>query len=385
MHPAIVAAIVVGGVIVVLGGIEVGRRLHEEHREQREYAEFVHRHNNDFRKRNSFSDDDTTFTDDDDDDDDDDDNNNDTRKLNQWYRDYDNLRHRRISRRPGSSSMGSIKSNSRRSFEERESNLYHSAYELTEMEKSILDRRQRLQMEQARLDEEERDLQRRRELLASRGNNVNGLDTTTASTTTVQQNNVNDNPFFRPPLVQEQDQIPRPNFDENVPPSFFFNSQQPSPSPSPPLPPRPAAQQQQQQPEMTERRIIYDYDHHTSSSSSNESVVSSSSSSSHPSMYQSTGGLEASTAALGPRIDAIQAPADLTHTDTDWSDVVSSVSGHRSHGADEGNDGLSDEFSQLSVHSSNRGGRPNSVSGESTVSYDMLSFTDLDESRSQRL
>ena len=252
--------------------------------------------------------------------------------------------------------------------------MYHSAYELTEMEKDILDRRQRLQMEQARLDEEERDLEQRRELLASRGNSVNGLNTTTTT------NNANDNPFFRPPTVQEQEHV-RPNFDESVPPSFFFASQQPSPSPSP----TPVTQQRQ---EMTERSVIYDYDHHTSTSqlsSSDESVASSSSSlSSRPSMYQSTGGLEASTAELGPRIDAIQAPTEL-HTDTDWSDVVSSVSGNRSRAADEGSDGLSDEFSQLSVHSSNRDGQTTSVSGESSVSYDMLSFTDLDEPRSQRL
>ena len=249
------------------------------------------------------------------------------------------------------------------------------------MEKDILDRRQRLQMEQARLDEEERDLEQRRELLASRGNSVNGLDTSNTTTTTTinNTNNANDNPFFRPPTVQEQEHV-RPNFDESVPPSFFFASQQPSPSPTP------VTQQRQ---EMTERSVIYDYDHHPSASqlsSSDESVASSSSSSlsSRPSMYQSTGGLEASTAELGPRIDAIQAPTEL-HTDTDWSDVVSSVSGNRSRAADEGSEGLSDEFSQLSVHSSNRGGRTTSVSGESSVSYDMLNFTDLDESHSQRL
>ncbi|KAI7852331.1 hypothetical protein BDC45DRAFT_607505 [Circinella umbellata] len=378
MHPAVLAVLVVGGIIVVYGGIEVGRRMYEDHEERRRYEEYVRRHNRDFEKSRGLSDDNSGSSDDDDDDDD----NTDIRKLNMMYRDHDNLRHRRTgtSRQTGSSSMASLKSNSRRSYEEHESNLYHSAYELTEMEKDILDRRQRLQMEQARLDEEERDLERRRELLARRGNSINGLGVTNTTITDINNDNdVNNNPFFRPPIVQEH---AHPNFDESVAPSFFFASQQPSPSPSP----TPTTQQRQ---EMTERSIIYDYEHHPSSSqlsSSDESDASSASLSSRPSMYQSTGGLEASTAELGPRIDAIQAPNELLHhTDTDWSDVVSSVSGNRSRAVGEDTDGLSDEFSQLSVHSSNRGGRTTSVSGESSVSYDMLSFTDLDGSRSQRL
>ena len=119
MHPAIVAAIVVGGVIVVLGGIEVGRRLYDEHEERRQYDEYVRRHNRDFEKSRRLSDDDTCLSDDGDDDDD----NSDIRKLNMFFRDHDNLRHRRTraSRQPGSSSMASIRSNSRRSYEEQES------------------------------------------------------------------------------------------------------------------------------------------------------------------------------------------------------------------------------------------------------------------------
>ncbi|KAI9496530.1 hypothetical protein BDB00DRAFT_926734 [Zychaea mexicana] len=387
MHPAVVAVIVVGGVFVLWGGYEVGRRLLEDHEERRQYSEYVRRYQRDFEKRNISGDDDddasSTLSDDDN-------NDSDTKKLNMWHRGYENLRQRRA-RRAGSSSKSSIKSSTRRSFydhgDHEEGNLYHSAYELTEMEKSILDRRQRLQMEQAMLDEAERDLQRRRELLASRVNSVNGLDTTMVSNSTTSANSNDNNPFFRPPVVQELDH-PRPNFDESMPPSFFFAPSQLTEVASPlPLPPRPASAASTASQQHTERSVVYDYHDHRSSasSSSNNSVVSSSSSSSHPSMYQSTGGLDASTAQLGPRIDTIQAPTNLTSADADWSDVAS-VSGNRSRAESD----LSDEFSQLSMHSSNHGGvgssnsvgRPSSVSGESSISYDMLSFTDYDDSRS---
>ena len=196
--------------------------------------------------------------------------------------------------------------------------MYHSAYELTEMEKSLLDRRQRLQQEQALLDEQERDLERRREVLASRS---------VAS-------NDDANPFFRPPQVEEAPPAlpPRQQFSQELP-SFFAPQQ--------------------------EREVIFDSD---SSSNSSDSE--------HPSLYQSTGGLDASTTNLGPRIDVLQAPSNLV-PDADWSDVV----GNRPRAQSD----LSDDFSQLSVHSSKK-----SISGESSISYDMLSMTDFDDARSER-
>ncbi|KAI8150277.1 hypothetical protein BJV82DRAFT_15455 [Fennellomyces sp. T-0311] len=299
MHPAVFAAIVVGGVIVLWGGYEFASRLIDEREERRQYDEYVRRHHRDFEKSH-LTDDSSEFSNDDDD------------GQKRLHREYESLRRRR--QRPGSSSS----SRTKQSFNDE--NLYHSAYELTEMEKSILDRRQRLQMEQAMLDEVERDLQRRREVLASRSASIDEND---------------NNPFFRPPPPQEVPELPpRPQFSQELP-SFFSSA-----------------------PEQ-KREIIFDSD-----SSSNSST------SEHPSLYQSTGGLDASTTDLGPRIDALQAPSNLT-PDADWSDVV----GNRPRAQSD----LSDNFSQLSVHSSKR-----SISGESSVSYDMLSMTDLDDARSQR-
>ncbi|RCI05286.1 hypothetical protein CU098_005886 [Rhizopus stolonifer] len=141
MHPIAVAAIVVSGLIVIWGGYEAVNTLYEwrrDRQEQREYEEYVRMHTEKSRHVPV-----TVFENEDDDDDD-------NKPLSIWKeKDYE-LRHRR-------------------QFEDEEQ---ETNYNISEMERSISVRKSILERENELLLKEEKELERKRQLLNAKGNNI---------------------------------------------------------------------------------------------------------------------------------------------------------------------------------------------------------------------
>ncbi|KAI8884945.1 hypothetical protein K501DRAFT_332253 [Backusella circina FSU 941] len=171
-HPLVLGAIVVGGVVVLWGGYEIASKIYREHRDREEYQEYIREYNN----REKFSDNDD----------------DDEPLINTIRRGSNNgLRNRR---------RFSASSDDKVSNEE---------FELSEMESSILERKHRLEQEQAFLDKQEELLKARRSAL------FQDLETDVAQTNhlVIQDNPMTFNPFSTD-FEDEDDQTK--NFQPNL-------------------------------------------------------------------------------------------------------------------------------------------------------------------------
>ncbi|KAI9491883.1 hypothetical protein BDB00DRAFT_789199 [Zychaea mexicana] len=154
MHPALIVLIIVGvplGAWAAYEGAEYVREWWSERQDRKEYEEFVRHYNE---KHTVFRDESFDSVDNDDDDEP-------LAKSVLGRRGYGDgyLRHRR---------QHSSRNANKHQF-------MHNDYELSEMEKTIIARRERLAKEQALLEQEEMDLHRRRQSLQSRGNSLMGM------------------------------------------------------------------------------------------------------------------------------------------------------------------------------------------------------------------
>ncbi|KAI9254525.1 hypothetical protein BDA99DRAFT_562627 [Phascolomyces articulosus] len=167
MHPALIVLIIVSvplGAWAAYEGAEYVKEWWSERQDRKQYEEFVRQHYDNNEKQAVFRN--KAFDDDDDDDD-----------------------------VPLVKSMSGRKAFSGRLrqrnsiFFDRNNNQssLHNDYELTGMEKSIIARRQQLAREQALLDQQELDLQRRRQSLQNRGNSLMGMPSPSLSSTQQQQ------------------------------------------------------------------------------------------------------------------------------------------------------------------------------------------------------
>ncbi|KAI7851439.1 hypothetical protein BDC45DRAFT_571935 [Circinella umbellata] len=171
MHPVLIVLIVASvplGAWAAYEGAEYIREWWSERQDRKQYEEFVRQHYNNnekqrpLYKRRSF-----------DEEDDDDEPLVKSIVGRRSFNDGNELRHR---------------------YQQQYDKFQDDDYELFEMNQSILARRQQLAREQAMLDQQEIDLQRRRESIQSRGNSLMGMPSPSTST------------FFQPPIQQQYQQ-----------------------------------------------------------------------------------------------------------------------------------------------------------------------------------
>ncbi|KAG2218823.1 hypothetical protein INT45_007590 [Circinella minor] len=172
MHPVLIVLIVASvplGAWAAYEGAEYIREWWSERQDRKQYEEFVRQHyNNNEKQRPLYKR--RSFDEDDDDD--------------------DEPLVKSIMARRSSSNCSEL----RHRYQQQYDKFQDDDYELFEMNQSIIARRQQLAREQAMLDQQEIDLQRRRESIQSRGNSLMGMPSPSTST------------FVQPPTQQQYQQ-----------------------------------------------------------------------------------------------------------------------------------------------------------------------------------